>query len=164
MHLAEVIWGGLEAGGVEPASLALAKWHTLTQAPLDARDALHASALSAWATAMARGGEARVRYSPPERPPASHSELQKLESYFRLLDGYLWLAQRFPHTFVQAERAQRFRGTTARFIQGSLDSPPRMPDAKGPPAGRAGARARRKPRPEPQRSPQRRRRDGRRAR
>lgn len=34
-----------------------------------------------------------MRVVPPKRPPATSAELQALESYHKLLDGYMWLAQ-----------------------------------------------------------------------
>ena len=84
--------------------LGLYERHVLCQAPLDPRDTLHANLLRSWARELAKGKPARLRYAPPERPPRSHAELQSLESYFRALDGYLWLALRFAESFSHTER------------------------------------------------------------
>jgi len=68
-----------------------------------------------------------MRYAPPERPPQTHAELQALESYFRALDGYIWLSQRFEHTFIQAEKAERYRVTCAKMIEAALFDLPPLP-------------------------------------
>jgi ATP-dependent RNA helicase SUPV3L1/SUV3 len=80
---AEDAEGDVDGDGEGEGSLDLARRHTLSLAPLDAGDDLHADCLSGWARAAATGSEARLRYAPPERAPRTHEELQALESYFR---------------------------------------------------------------------------------
>jgi ATP-dependent RNA helicase SUPV3L1/SUV3 len=132
--------------------LSLLEVHTLCQAPLDARDPLHATLLQRWARDLASdsGGPVRIRYAPPSRPPATHAELQSLEAYFRALDGYLWLAQRFPHGFCHDETARQYRSVTAELIDTALNEglemlgrPPPAPSAsRSGTGGRAAGRAR----------------------
>ena len=106
---------------ISGADLPLWDRHTLCQAPMDARDSLHANLLHMWARDLAKGKEARLRYSPPERAPVSHTELQALESYFRALDGFLWLSQRFPVAFApHVETAIEYRATCAQLIETAL--------------------------------------------
>ena len=97
--------------GTEP--LGLYERHTLCQAPLDARDTLHAECLRGWGRDISRRKVAAVRYAPPQRPPKTHAELQALESFFRALDGYLWLAPRFADSFPQeqVDKAIAYRET-----------------------------------------------------
>ena len=104
--------------------LGLYERHVLCQAPLDPRDTLHANLLRSWARELANGKPARLRYAPPERPPRSHAELQSLESYFRALDGYLWLALRFAESFSHTEKAHSYRDACAAMIEAALDDLP----------------------------------------
>ena len=106
--------------------LTLAQRHLLCQTPMDARDPLHATMFRHWGKDLQRDrdGGVRLRYAPPTRAPASHVEMKALESYFRTLDGYLWLAQRLPDAFLQEERAREYRATCQELIEGALQDPP----------------------------------------
>lgn len=108
--------------------LGLHERHLLCQSPLDARDTLHANCLRLWSKELSAGGVARLRYAPPERPPRTHAELQALESYFRALDGYMWLAQRFTASFTQVEKVTAYRYTCAAMIEAALEELPPMAD------------------------------------
>ena len=104
--------------------LGLLERHTFCMAPLDARDSLHATLLTKWATDLSRGKPVRIRYAPPTRKPSTHEEMQQLESYFKALDGYLWLAQRFPLAFSHGERVAEYREAAAALIDVALEDPP----------------------------------------
>ena len=93
--------------------LALHQRHLLCQAPLDGRDSLHTNCLAGWARQLAMGRAVRLSYAPPTRPPRTHTELQALESYFSVLDGYFWLAQRFQESFTQVDKAVAYRETVS---------------------------------------------------
>lgn len=116
------------------AELPLIQQHILCQTPLDAKDALHSNLLHLWARDLSRGVDARLRYAPPTRPPKEHGELQALESYFKALDGFLWLAQRFPIPFSRhAEVAADYRERTAELIEAALAAglePPAEPSGR----------------------------------
>ena len=110
----------------EADGLTLTQRHTLCNAPLDARDSLHASGLQQWARDISRGTIARLRFAPPARVPETHVELKALEAYFRLLDGYLWLSMRFPEAFAHAEKASRYRETCAALIDDAIEDLPAL--------------------------------------
>ena len=118
--------------------LGLSERHTFCMAPMDARDQLHAQLIRKWARDFARAEPVKVRYAPPARAPATHVEMQQLESYFQALDGYMWLAQRFPDAFENAEKVAEYRDTAAAFIDQALDDPPSQPQLSDSLARRAG--------------------------
>lgn len=121
----------LKAEVIGEVDLPLWERHLLCQAPLDARDALHTHLLHLWARDLSRGGSVKLRYSPPSRPPESHSELQALESYFRALDGFLWLQQRFPNAFAEhADAAHDYRQRSKELIEQALNDGLPAPVAK----------------------------------
>lgn len=80
-----------------------------------------------WARDMERGKVVRVRYAPPSRAPSTHAEMQQLESYFQALDGYLWLAERFPLAFAHRDKVVEYRAAAAGLIEAALDDPPTSP-------------------------------------
>lgn len=125
IRAAEVIEGAAD-------QMSLFDLHTFCMAPLDARDGLHATLLRGWARDFAKGRTVRLRYAPPTRPPATHTEMQQLESYFRALDGYLWLAQHFPAAFAHSDKVVTYREAAAGLIEHALEDPP----AQQPPRGR----------------------------
>ena len=125
-------WQVRLAEGIDGFSdMSLESRHTFCMAPLDARDGLHATLLFKWAKDFTKSGVVKVRYAPPKRAPASHVEMQQLESYFRALDGYIWLAQRFPMAFSQADKVREYSEMTAEMIEQALDDPPLPPDKHG---------------------------------
>ena len=127
----------LKAEVIGDCDLPLKERHVLCQVPLDARDSLHTHLLHLWARDLATGADAKLRYAPPKREPSTHGELQAVESYFRALDGYLWLGQRFPAAFaLHGERAVEYRARCAELIEQALQKGLAMPDA-----WRAGASA-----------------------
>jgi len=104
--------------------LSLWQRHVFCQAPLEPTDALHATSVTRWAGELAAGDEVRLRIVPPHRPPRSHGELQTLESYFKLLDAYLWLAPRFPQSFTHelAEEVRQRQADCSGLISAGLES------------------------------------------
>lgn len=111
----------LKAELLSGLSLPLYERHLLCQAPLDAKDLLHAHLLHLWARDLSGGVPVKLRYAPPRRAPESHAELKALESYFRALDGYLWLGLRFPNAFADhTDTAKEYRETCAGLIDQAL--------------------------------------------
>ncbi|KAL1511089.1 hypothetical protein AB1Y20_005911 [Prymnesium parvum] len=94
------------------------------QTPLDARDPLHAEAFVQWAGALAAGSTARIGGRPLLRPPVREEELHALESYYKVLDAYVWLSVRFAHAFTEeiAEEARREQRKCSKLISLGLDS------------------------------------------
>ena len=80
---------------------------------------------------MHRGKHVSIRYAPPSRAPHTHAEMQQLESYFRALDGYLWLAGRLPHFFVHSDKVTEYRSAAAALIEQAIDDPPAMSNQGG---------------------------------
>ena len=130
---------------VDDFEMSLLQRHTFCMAPMDARDGLHASLLHNWARDLARGRPVRIRYAPPKRPPDTHMEMQQLESYFRALDGYLWLAQRFPEAFGHADKVREYVEVTTALIEQAVEDPPMFQQQQQQHAS-GGGKARGKPR------------------
>ena len=74
--------------------------------------------------------------------------MQQLESYFRALDGYLWLAQRMPHAFRQEEKARKYREAAEELINGALQDPPAAPEPR--PRGNQRGKANKQQQQQPQ--------------
>lgn len=54
------------------------------------------------------------------RLPSSPGELLKMETKHRILELYLWLAQRFPQSFPQTKQARELANHTSRLISQAL--------------------------------------------
>jgi hypothetical protein len=103
--------------------LTLREAYTFAISPTDPADTPVAAALLAMATAYSlRGGvsPAALLAVPVPAAAASEAELQGLESHYRVLDLFLWLAFRLPEAFSEVEEVQGRRAACAAAIDASI--------------------------------------------
>lgn len=90
-------------------------------APVDADDALVATALRRYATRFCEKGRVRVGLRIPLHPPSTPGELEELESAHAVFDLYIWLARKFPVEFVSLEEALESSKVTQELIMAGLE-------------------------------------------
>jgi ATP-dependent RNA helicase SUPV3L1/SUV3 len=84
-------------------------------APLDVEEHADVACLISWARAMAEGRTAKL-----PRPPGRTRSLQDLEGDVKRISAYLWLARKYPGTFLEVDEAATRRRAVNAAIEDSL--------------------------------------------
>lgn len=95
---------------------------TFCLSPVSVSDVSSAAALLTYATVYAMEGVVRgdLLPQPPMKPPTDENQLKRLEAQHRVFELYLWLHQRMPRTFPDAELALASKELTGACIAEGL--------------------------------------------
>jgi ATP-dependent RNA helicase SUPV3L1/SUV3 len=94
--------------------------------PSDTDSAVAMGFLLRFARAHAKGEPVRLNVGLPVRPPMTEVALQKLEALYAVVDLYMWLSYRFPHTFCERDAAAQARERARYLIEEGLEAQTRQ--------------------------------------